>query len=293
MGDNLDALKELRDITGAGMLDCKKYLEASSGNVDEAVKLMRSEQGVIADKKSIRIAAEGSVQFIHKDKKSMLIEINSETDFVARSDDFKDFVMDISNKIISFDFTEDTECNDFSSLVTNSNSIFQEIDNQRTDLISKIGENIRIRRFIVKMTSDNYINGYVHNDKIGAMVVLDRKDENLSKDVCMQIVAMNPIALDQDTIDSEILSSEKEIYKKELEKIDKKEDIKRNILEGKIKKFIIENTLLNQPFIKDSTTNLKKILNDNRIVNYYRYQLGDGIEKNNDDFAKEVYSQIK
>ncbi|MBS82816.1 MAG: translation elongation factor Ts [Gammaproteobacteria bacterium] len=292
MNDNLDLLKKLRDITGAGMLDCKKYLEIASGNIDEAIKLMRSEQGVVADKKSLRIAAEGSVQFFDDEKKAILIEINSETDFVARSDDFKAFVNYVKDNIIKFNFKDDFSCNDFSSLI-NENPLFKEIDNKRTDLIAKIGENIRIRRFIVKMLSNSYINGYVHNDKIGAMVVLEKKDDSLAKDICMQIVAMNPIALDQDSIDAQVISSEKEIYKKELDKINKKEEIKRNILDGKIKKFVNDNTLLNQPFVKDGTTNLKKILNNNKIISYYRYQLGDGIEKDNDDFAKEVYSQIK
>ena len=125
------------------------------------------------------------------------------------------------------------------------------------------------------------------------MVILKSSDEQLSKDICMQIVASSPLALDEKSIDSKILDNEREVYKAELKKIDKKDDIKRNILEGKIKKFISENTLLNQPFIKDGSLTLNNILKDNKILSYTRYQLGEGIDKKQEDFAQEVYSQIK
>ena len=123
--------------------------------------------------------------------------------------------------------------------------------------------------------------------------MLESEDPDIAKDICMQIVASNPLALDESSIDQAILDNEKDIYKAELDKIDKKDDIKRNILEGKIKKFITENTLINQPYIKDGSLTLKKILKNNKIIDYTRYQLGEGIEKKSDDFAEEVYSQIK
>ena len=141
--------------------------------------------------------------------------------------------------------------------------------------------------------TNNFIGGYVHNGKIGAVVVLEKKDESLCKDISMQIVASYPIAIDHDSVDKKILATEKEVYKSELDKINKKDDIKRNILDGKIKKFLDSNTLLNQPFIKDDTTTLKKIIKNNKIVSFVRYQLGEGIDKGKDDFAQEVYNQIK
>ena len=125
------------------------------------------------------------------------------------------------------------------------------------------------------------------------MIVLKKNDEQLGKDICMQIVVSNPLGLNKESLDKDILTNEKEIYKAELDKINKKDDIKRNILDGKIKKFITENTLLSQPFIKDNATNLKKIIKNNEILEFFRYQLGEGIEKKEEDFAKEVYSQIK
>ena len=283
---NLDLLKKLRDITGAGMMDCKKYLDKSNNDLDAAVKLMRSEGGVKADKKSSRIAADGLVNYISNSEKALLIEVNSETDFVARSDDFKNYVDDVCQIII------DTNYKNISELEKDK-EVFDKLEDIRNNIITKLGENIIIRRFKVIDNRDVYISGYTHNGKIGAFVVLENEDPDIAKDICMQIVASNPLALDESSIDQAILDNEKDIYKAELDKIDKKDDIKRNILDGKIKKFITENTLINQPYIKDGSLTLKKILKNNKIIDYTRYQLGEGIEKKSDDFAEQVYSQIK
>ena len=283
---NLDLLKKLRDITGAGMMDCKKYLDKSNNDLDAAVKLMRSEGGVKADKKSSRIAADGLVSYISNSEKALLIEVNSETDFVARSDDFKNYVNDVCQIILETNYKNISE-------LEKDKEVFDKLEDLRNNIITKLGENIIIRRFEVINIRDAYISGYTHNGKIGAFVVLANEDAEIAKDICMQIVASNPLALDESSIDQAILDNEKDIYKAELDKIDKKDDIKRNILEGKIKKFIAENTLINQPYIKDSSLTLKKILKNNKIIDYTRYQLGEGIEKKSDDFAEEVYSQIK
>ena len=283
---NLDLLKKLRDITGAGMMDCKKYLDKSNNDLDAAVKLMRSEGGIKADKKSSRIAADGLVNYISNSEKALLIEVNSETDFVARSDDFKNYVDDVCQIILETNYKNISE-------LEKDKEVFDKLEDIRNNIITKLGENIIIRRFKVIDNRDVYISGYTHNGKIGAFVVLESEDPDIAKDICMQIVASNPLALDESSIDQAILDNEKDIYKAELDKIDKKDDIKRNILEGKIKKFIAENTLINQPYIKDGSLTLKKILKNNKIIDYTRYQLGEGIEKKSDDFAEEVYSQIK
>ena len=288
MSNNLDLLKQLRDITGAGILDCKKYLNRAKNNLDDAVKLMRSEEGVKADKKSSRIAAEGIISFYSVNNKSLLIEINSETDFVARSKDFLSFVNEISSLIIGSPYSNLNEL-----LESKDDGLSKNIEEIRKKSITKLGEKICIRRYILKDQLNNHVVGYTHNNKIGAMVILKNNDEQLGKDICMQIVASNPLGLNEQYLDKDILASEKEIYKAELDKINKKDDIKRNILDGKIKKFITENTLLNQPFIKDNTTTLKKIIKNNEILEFCRYQLGEGIEKKEENFAKEVYSQIK
>ena len=275
MNDSKQLVKQLREMTGAGILDCKKYLIKTNNNIDEAIKLFRSEAGVKADKKGSRIAAEGIVNYYQNDKSIILLELNSETDFVARDSNFIELAKSIANKLLEND----------ESKVTN------EISDEISSTISKLGENIKLRRF-VKVEKNNHLYGYTHNNKIASIVELKDDNENLAKDICMQIVASNPLALNEASLDSDTLVSEKEIYKKELEKIDKKDDIKRNILEGKMKKFINENTLLNQPFVKDPSTSLSKIIKDNEIISFIRYEVGEGIEKKSEDFAQEVYNQI-
>jgi len=288
MTSELEDLKKLRDITGAGILDCKKYLVRASNNLDEAVKLMRSEEGIKADKKSSRIAAEGLVFYHSTDKVALLIEINSETDFVAKSDDFIDYVKQTANMI------SETEYTDYDQLMSSEDEVLKNnLEELRKNYVTKLGENIQIRRFKLFDKKSNSVVGYTHNNKIGALVVLKNPDEQLSKDICMQIVASNPLGLDESSIDPKVLASEKEVYMAELDKINKKDDIKRNIMEGKVKKFISENTLLNQPFIKDSSLTLNKIIKDNEIIHYTRYELGEGIDKKKEDFAEEVYNQIK
>jgi elongation factor Ts len=288
MTSELEDLKKLRDITGAGILDCKKYLVRASNNLDEAIKLMRSEEGIKADKKSSRVAAEGVVFYYSTDEVALLLEINSETDFVAKSDDFINYVEQTANMISGSTFV------DYDQLMSSDNELLKnDLEDMRKNYVTKLGENIQIRRFKLFDKKSNSVIGYTHNNKIGALVVLKNPDEQLSKDICMQIVASNPLGLDESSIDPEVLASEKEVYMAELDKINKKDDIKRNIMEGKVKKFISENTLLNQPFIKDSSLTLNKIIKDNEILHYMRYELGEGIDKKKEDFAEEVYNQIK
>tara|TARA_B100001057_G_scaffold208377_1_gene209068 strand:+ start:1457 stop:2287 length:831 start_codon:yes stop_codon:yes gene_type:complete len=275
MVDSKQLVKELREITGAGILDCKKYLERANNNIEEAIKLIRSEAGLKADKKGSRIAAEGIVNYYEDDNFSLILELNSETDFVARDDNFISLATFIAEKLLKNDISNAKE----------------EIDNEISSVISKLGENIQLRRY-KKIKKNNFVFGYSHNNKISSLVELKNNDDLLAKDICMQIVASNPLSLDEVSLDANILKSEKEIYKKELEKLDKKEDIKRNILDGKMKKFISENTLLNQPFVKDPSTSLSKIIKDNEIISFIRYEVGEGIEKKTEDFAQEVYNQI-
>ena len=275
MNNSKQLVKQLRERTGAGILDCKKYLVKANNNIDEAIKLFRSEAGIKADKKGSRIAAEGIVNYYQNDKSMLLLELNSETDFVARDSNFINLAKSIANKLLE---NEESE-------VTN------EISDEISSIISKLGENIKLRRY-TKIKKDNYLYGYTHNNKIASIVELKEDDGNLAKDICMQIVASNPLAINEACLDSETLLSEKDIYKKELENLDKKDDIKRNILEGKMKKFINDNTLLNQPFVKDPSTSLTKIIKDNEIISFTRFEVGEGIEKKSEDFAQEVYNQI-
>ena len=257
------------------MLDCKKYLEQANNNLDEAVKLFRSESGKKAEKKGSRIAAEGLVNFYENSNCLLILELNSETDFVAKDNNFIALAESIANELLN---KEEPEAQQAIAEMINTS-------------ISKLGENIKFRRYY-KLDKNNYLYGYSHNNKIVSMVELKSSDENLAKDICMQIVASNPLAIDESSLDKDILKSEKDIYKQELDKLDKKEDIKRNILEGKMKKFINDNTIFNQPFVKDPSTTLSKIMKSNEILSYNRYEVGEGLEKKSEDFAQEVYNQI-
>ncbi len=275
MSETLQLVKQLREITGAGMLDCKKYLEQANNNLDEAVKLFRSESGKKAEKKGSRIAAEGLVNFYQNDDHLLILELNSETDFVAKDNNFIALSESIANELLNKQESEAQQ------------SIAEMINTS----ISKLGENIKLRRYSL-IDKKNYVHAYSHNNKIVSSVELKRSDESLAKDICMQIVASNPLAIDELSLDKDILKAEKDIYKQELDKLDKKEDIKRNILEGKMKKFINENTLLNQPFVKDPSTSLSKIIKNNEVLSFNRYEVGEGLEKKSEDFAQEVYNQI-
>ena len=275
MSGSLELVKQLREITGAGMLDCKKYLEQANNNLEEAVKLFRSESGKKAEKKGSRIAAEGLVNFYENSDCLLILELNSETDFVAKDNNFIALAESVANELLN---KEESEAQ-------------QSIAEMINTSISKLGENIKLRRYF-KIDKKNNVYGYSHNNKIVSMVELKSSDEILAKDICMQIVASNPLAIDESLLDKDILKSEKDIYKQELDNLDKKEDIKRNILEGKMKKFINDNTLLNQPFVKDPSTSLSKIIKSNEVLSYNRYEVGEGLEKKSEDFAQEVYNQI-
>ena len=275
MSGSIELVKQLREITGAGMLDCKKYLEQANNNLDEAVKLFRSESGKKAEKKGSRSAAEGLVNFYENSNCLLILELNSETDFVAKDKNFISLAESIANKLLN---NEESEA---------QKSIAEMINTS----ISKLGENIKLRRYY-KLDKKNNVYAYTHNNKIVSMVELKSSDETLAKDICMQIVASNPLAINESSLDRDILKSEKDIYKQELDKLDKKEDIKRNILEGKMKKFINDNTLLNQAFVKDPSTSLSKIIKNNEVLSFNRYEVGEGLEKKSEDFAREVYNQI-
>ena len=275
MNGSLELVKQLREITGAGMLDCKKYLEQANNNLDEAVKLFRSESGKKAEKKGSRIAAEGLVNFYENSNCLLILELNSETDFVAKDKNFIALAESIANELLNNEESKAQKC--ITEMVNAS--------------ISKLGENIKLRRYY-KLDKKNNVYAYTHNNKIVSMVELKSSDDVLAKDICMQIVASNPLAINESSLDKDILKSEKDIYKQELDKLDKKEDIKRNILEGKMKKFINDNTLLNQPFVKDPSTSLSKIIKNNEVLSFKRYEVGEGLEKKSEDFAQEVYNQI-
>ena len=284
-------VKELRDRTGAGMMECKKALLEASGNMEKAVEEMRKAGQAKADKKSSRIAAEGVLTLsVSEDNKiANMIEINCETDFVAKDANFLEFVKTISEVSLqnyngSLDDFNDSKCTSGKT-----------IEETRLELVSKVGENVKIRRIQSIANDGNYMGHYMHGAKIGVVVILEKENENLAKDICMHIAAMKPLALNSSEIPQEDLDKEREIFSAQAKESGKPDDIIQKMVDGKMKKYISEVTLVDQSFVKDSEISINKLLekHDNSVLLFYRLEVGEGIEKKDENFADEVMAQIK
>ena len=280
-------VKDLRDRTGAGMMECKKALVESKGDIEIAIENMRKAGQAKADKKSSRIAAEGVIKInISGDKKfATLLEVNSETDFVAKDENFVKFCNEISELSARENIANLKELLSASYGETN-------VEEARLQLISKVGENVQIRRY-EKLSSSNF-GYYLHGTKIGVLVSLEYENENLAKDIAMHIAAMKPLAVSQDGINKELVEKEEEIFLAQAKESGKPENIVNKMVEGKVKKFYEENTLLSQKFVKNSDISIKELLSNekNSVLLFKRYEVGEGIEKKSENFADEVMSQV-
>ena len=288
---NAQMVKELRDRTGAGMMECKKALQDSSGDMDKAVEEMRKAGQAKADKKSSRIAAEGVVTLSISDDNSIanMVEINCETDFVAKDENFLKFVKTISE--VSLENYKGS-VDDFNNSKHPSGKTIEEI---RLELVSKVGENVKIRRVQNIKNDGNYMGHYMHGTKIGVAVVLQKENKELAKDVCMHIAAMKPRALNANDIPQEDLEKEREIFVAQAKESGKPDDIIQKMVDGKLKKYISEVTLVDQTFVKDNEITISKLLekHDNSVLSFYRLEVGEGVEKKDENFADEVMAQIK
>ena len=288
---NAQMVKELRDRTGAGMMECKKALLDSSGDMDKAVEEMRKAGQAKADKKSSRIAAEGVVTLSISDDNSIanMVEINCETDFVAKDENFLKFVKTISEVSLK---NYKGSVDDFNNSKHPSGKTIEEI---RLELVSKVGENVKIRRVQNIKNDGNYMGHYMHGTKIGVAVVLQKENEELAKDVCMHIAAMKPRALNANDIPQEDLEKEREIFVAQAKESGKPDDIIQKMVDGKLKKYISEVTLVDQTFVKDNEITISKLLekHDNSVLSFYRLEVGEGVEKKDENFADEVMAQIK
>ena len=284
-------VKELRDRTGAGMMECKKALLDSSGDMDKAVEEMRKAGQAKADKKSSRIAAEGVITLSISDDNSIanIVEINCETDFVAKDENFLKFVKTISEVSLK---NYKGSIDDFNNSKHPSGKTIEEI---RLELVSKVGENVKIRRVQNIKNDGNYMGHYMHGTKIGVAVVLQKENEELAKDVCMHIAAMKPRALNANDIPQEDLEKEREIFVAQAKESGKPDDIIQKMVDGKLKKYISEVTLVDQTFVKDNEITISKLLekHDNSVLSFYRLEVGEGVEKKDENFADEVMAQIK
>ena len=278
------AVKELRESTGLGMMDCKRALEAAGGDMDKAIADLRKAGSVKAAKKAGRTAAEGLVMCKVSEDGSFgaMVEINSETDFAARESNFTDFTRQVLDQ--AFERKED----DISKLVD------EEMENSRLALIQKIGENISIRRVALAGREDAQVGTYVHsNNRIAVMVTLRGGDEALARDVAMHVAAVNPLVVRAEEVPADVLSKESEIYTAQAAESGKPADIVEKMVSGRLRKFIDEITLLEQAFVKDPDTTVGALVKNAsaEVLSFIRYEVGEGIEKETVDFAAEVAAQ--
>jgi len=281
-------VKELRERTDAPMMECKKFLEKTNGDIDKAIEEMRKAGSAKAAKKEGRITAEGIIIVLtSSDKKTgVIIELNSETDFVARSEDFRKFADDLAEVALT------NRIADIDSLLAAkmNGSTVEEI---RQSLIAKLGENIKVRR-VELIVSDHEISSYKHGDRIGVLVNF-QGDEQLGKDLAMHIAASNPQVVAPEHVPEEMIAKEKEIFLAQAAESGKPQEIIEKMVAGRISKFLNEVSLHGQPFVKDPDVTIVKLLKSKNaeVIEFIRFEVGEGIEKKVENFADEVMSQVR
>lgn len=283
-------VKDLREKTGAGMLDCKKALEATEGNIEKAIDWLREKGISKAAKKADRIAAEGLSSILIKGDKAVVLEVNSETDFVAKNEEFKKLVNTIASTIIDSNLTDEVE--EALKLQTSGCTI-EELIIEKT---AKIGEKLSLRRFVkIEKTPSESFGEYIHmGGKIAVLTVLDNASSEVAKDVAMHAAAMRPQYVRRENVPADVVEREREVLKEQAMNEGKTAEIAEKMVEGRVQKFYKEICLEEQPFVKDSDVSVGKFVSNNggTIVNMVRFEVGEGIEKKEENFAEEVAKQI-
>lgn len=278
-------VKELRERTGLGLLECKKALAEASGDIEAAIETLRKSSGMKAAKKAGRTAAEGivAIQSAPDGSLAAMVEVNSETDFVARDENFLNFVQTVVGTAF------EQRNNDITRLAGG------DIEEARQALVQKIGENISVRRVVVHEASAGVVGGYVHNNnRIAVVVSLKGGNAELAKDVAMHVAAVNPQVVSPDQMAEEVVAKEREIYTAQAQESGKPAEIVEKMIDGRIRKFLSENSLTEQAFVKDPDTTVGKLVSaaGAEIVGFSRFEVGEGIEVEKVDFAAEVAAQL-
>ena len=276
-------VKELREKTGLGMMECKKALEEANGNLEEAIKNLRKSSALKAEKKASRTAVEGVITSKISDKEITFVEVNCETDFVAKDENFINFCEETLKVAVEASSEENL-----------LDKVSESMEKQRMSLVQKIGENIIIRK--VKKITGEVLDSYIHsNKKIAAGVSLDQGSPEIAKEIAMHIAASNPIVLSPEDLDESYINSEREIFRSQVEKEDKPEEIKEKMIQGKLNKQLADVSLLKQPFVKDPSKSVEAFLSESntKISSFIRIEVGEGIEVEKTDFAEEVQSQLE
>lgn len=283
-------VKELRERTGAGMMECKKALTASEGDMEAAVEAMRKSGAAQADKKAGRTAADGVVVIRISDdgSKAALVEINCETDFVAKDEGFSGFANSVADQILA---TGTTDVAQISELDAGEGSI----ETLRQNLVGKIGENVQIRRAHYQETSAGKMGSYQHGVKIGVLTELVGGDDDLAKDIAMHVAASKPVCVKEDDVPADLVAKEKEIFTAQAIESGKPPEIAEKMVTGRLRKYLAEITLLGQDFVKDPDKTVAALLKDAgaEVASFTRFEVGEGIEVEEEDFAAEVMKQVK
>ena len=276
-------VKELRELSGVGMMECKKALVEVEGDIEKALDLLRSNSALKAEKKSARVAADGVIKVHVSENYATMVEINSETDFAAKDDSFIEFTKNIEERLVEKKYLDVED-------------LKKDVEEDRQKLVQSIGENIQIRRLATQeFDSSKKVGTYLHSDnKLAAMVLLKEENDELGRDIAMHISASAPLSINEDGVDKNVLERETNIFESQARESGKDENIMQKMVEGKVKRFLKEVTLLSQDFIKDPDTSISKLLenSDNEVVSFERFKVGEGIEVSSKDFAEEVAEQL-
>jgi elongation factor Ts len=290
MAVTAEAVKALRERTGAGMMECKKALVECNGDLDAAAELMRKQGLAKADKKATRIAAEGVIVIERSGdgKRAAILEVNCETDFVAREKDFQQYAAALGQAALANN-VQDPEA--LLALPAPAGVSFEEL---RRTLIAKIGENITVRR-VTQVEAPAVVGTYLHGSRIGALVALKSGDDAVAKDIAMHVAAINPPRLSAADVPADELERERSVFTEQTKQEGKPEAIVPKIVEGKVRKWLNEITLLGQPFVKDDKQTVEQYLKKAgaEVATFVRYEVGAGIEKKQEDFAAEVMKQVR
>ena len=285
-------VKELRERSGVGMMECKKALVESSGDLEQAFEWLRKNGIAKAAKKAARVAADGAVVLKQGDKSAVLVEVNSETDFVAKDDNFRDFAEKVASTVLK---NRPADVAGLMDLPLDGSS--DTVEAVRTQLVAKLGENLSVRRFVIVDRQGDRIGAYVHGSRIGVLVDVQGGDEALAKDLAMHVAAASPrpVCVSEDQVPADLVAKEKEIYLAQAAESGKPPEIVEKMVMGKVKKFLNEISLNGQPFVKDPETSVGKLLGKAgaSVKSFVRLEVGEGIEKKVEDFAAEVMAQAR
>ncbi|MEL6868686.1 MAG: translation elongation factor Ts [Pseudomonadota bacterium] len=289
MAISASMVKELRERTGVGMMECKKALTETDGDMDAAATLLREKGQAKADKKAGRVAAEGRIVIEAAADSTVIAEINCETDFVANDDNFIGFATQVAKTI------GEHKPADVAELMALPVADGMTVEQARTALIAKIGENIGVRRFRIVENGDGIVSSYTHNARIGSLVALTGGDDTLGRDLAMHVAASSPLCVDENDVPEQTLESERSILIEQAKGSGKPQEIIEKMVDGRMRKYLAEITLVGQPFVKDPDTTVAKLLKgaSASVTSFVRFEVGEGIEKKEDNFVEEVMAQVK